>query len=343
MFYDIVDEQIDVTGKAFLGLTVACARCHDHKFDPISTKDYYSLASIFASTKQLSKIEGTVSQLYFAPLVPKDIAERYEAHQKKIEDKQKEIDAVAAAEGRRAIATRWRREWRNTWSPRGRSMPKAPMPPKIASERHSTWRAGAMGEVSEAHQGAPRAPGDLVRRALRRTDETAAKRYQEDIHSSRHTAKRLRTTGRSRPSGSAKRGEQPPAAAEVHARRQPVLHRGRAAAKGPFALPEKDSGEGLLGREPRAKWRALKVELKQIKDAAPPEPPFACAVAEGEPVEQHVFLRGNPDSRGELVSEGVPDVSWPASSNPRSRRAAAGWNWRSGSPSPRIRSRRASW
>ncbi|MEO8131477.1 MAG: DUF1549 domain-containing protein, partial [Bryobacteraceae bacterium] len=45
MFYDIVDEQIDVAGKAFLGLTISCARCHDHKFDPISTKDYYSLAS----------------------------------------------------------------------------------------------------------------------------------------------------------------------------------------------------------------------------------------------------------------------------------------------------------
>ena len=101
MFYDIVDEQIETTGKAFLGLSIACARCHDHKFDPISTKDYYSMASIFASTKQLAKIEGTVSQLYYAPLVPKDVAQRYEAHQKKIEDKQKEIDALSAAEARR--------------------------------------------------------------------------------------------------------------------------------------------------------------------------------------------------------------------------------------------------
>ena len=53
---------------------MACARCHDHKFDPISTRDYYSLASIFASTKQLAKLEGTVSQLYVAPLVPADDA-----------------------------------------------------------------------------------------------------------------------------------------------------------------------------------------------------------------------------------------------------------------------------
>ena len=125
MFYDIVDEQIETTGKAFLGLSIACARCHDHKFDPISTKDYYSLASIFASTKQLAKIEGTVSQLYYAPLVPKDVAQRYEAHQKKIEDKQKEIDALSAAEARRIRDLLRSTNGGITWSPRGRSMKKA--------------------------------------------------------------------------------------------------------------------------------------------------------------------------------------------------------------------------
>jgi len=48
---DIVDDQIDVTGRAFLGLTLACARCHDHKFDCIRTSDYYALAGIFRSTE----------------------------------------------------------------------------------------------------------------------------------------------------------------------------------------------------------------------------------------------------------------------------------------------------
>jgi hypothetical protein len=49
----LVDEQIDVTSRAFLGLTVACARCHDHKFDPIPTRDYYALAGLFASSEPL--------------------------------------------------------------------------------------------------------------------------------------------------------------------------------------------------------------------------------------------------------------------------------------------------
>ena len=48
---DIVDDQIDTIGRAFLGLTLGCARCHDHKFDPIPTADYYSLAGIFKSTR----------------------------------------------------------------------------------------------------------------------------------------------------------------------------------------------------------------------------------------------------------------------------------------------------
>jgi hypothetical protein len=46
---DLVDERIDATGKAMLGLTVACARCHDHKFDPIPTADYYSWHGIFSN------------------------------------------------------------------------------------------------------------------------------------------------------------------------------------------------------------------------------------------------------------------------------------------------------
>src|SRR5450432_2733359 len=49
---DIINDRIDVVTKGFLGLTVTCARCHDHKFDPIPTRDYYSLYGIFASCQE---------------------------------------------------------------------------------------------------------------------------------------------------------------------------------------------------------------------------------------------------------------------------------------------------
>lgn len=49
----MADEQIDATSRAFLGLTIACAKCHDHKFDPIPTADYYALAGIFLSSEPM--------------------------------------------------------------------------------------------------------------------------------------------------------------------------------------------------------------------------------------------------------------------------------------------------
>ena len=49
---DVINDRIDTMSKGFLGLTVACARCHDHKFDPIPTKDYYALHGVFASVAE---------------------------------------------------------------------------------------------------------------------------------------------------------------------------------------------------------------------------------------------------------------------------------------------------
>ncbi|MEW4530298.1 PSD1 and planctomycete cytochrome C domain-containing protein [Maioricimonas sp. JC845] len=48
---DTIDEQLDTTGKAFMGVTLGCVRCHDHKFDPLKQTDYYALAAIFKGTK----------------------------------------------------------------------------------------------------------------------------------------------------------------------------------------------------------------------------------------------------------------------------------------------------
>jgi cytochrome c553 len=49
------EDRVDVVARGLLGLTVACARCHDHKFDPIPTEDYYALAGVFASTEMFNK------------------------------------------------------------------------------------------------------------------------------------------------------------------------------------------------------------------------------------------------------------------------------------------------
>ena len=99
MLTDIVDDQIDVTGRAFLGLTLACARCHDHKFDPITTKDYYALAGIFFSSHILPdpgvKTDG--SPVLRIPLASAaEIAARKEK-ESRVAALDKEINAKAGA------------------------------------------------------------------------------------------------------------------------------------------------------------------------------------------------------------------------------------------------------
>ncbi len=65
---DIVDEQLDSIGKSFLGMTIGCARCHDHKFDPIPTSDYYALAGILRSTRTLKNYTDNVAHWIDTPL-----------------------------------------------------------------------------------------------------------------------------------------------------------------------------------------------------------------------------------------------------------------------------------
>ncbi|MCH9723380.1 MAG: DUF1553 domain-containing protein [Planctomycetes bacterium] len=93
---DVVDEQIDVTGRAFMGMTLGCARCHDHKFDPIPMTDYYALAGIFRSTETVHGIRLNnqfVSGWMTRPLPVKPehaaALKAYEAKLKALEDKLK--------------------------------------------------------------------------------------------------------------------------------------------------------------------------------------------------------------------------------------------------------------
>ena len=74
-------DRVDALTRGFLGLTVACARCHDHKYDPIASKDYYALAGVFAS-----------SDYREYPLVSNDVVEAYQRQKQKIADQEKVIN-----------------------------------------------------------------------------------------------------------------------------------------------------------------------------------------------------------------------------------------------------------
>jgi cytochrome c553 len=88
--FDQYSDRVDTLTRGFLGLTVACARCHDHKYDPIPTTDYYALAGVFASSDYVE-----------APAVPKEQVEAYNKGQAAIQAKEKQIASFLKAEADR--------------------------------------------------------------------------------------------------------------------------------------------------------------------------------------------------------------------------------------------------
>jgi hypothetical protein len=100
MEMDIVDEQLDTTMRAFNGLTVGCARCHDHKFDPIPQADYYAMAGIFKSSKTMENFK-VVAKWHEFVLAPKADRDRLAAHEARIEEKRKEIGKLTKSENDR--------------------------------------------------------------------------------------------------------------------------------------------------------------------------------------------------------------------------------------------------
>ncbi len=98
-----IEDAIDTTGRAFLGLVLRCARCHDHKYDPVTREDYYALYGIFASTRFpyagseefASKHEPRAS---FVPLVPPEEAARCrEEDRRQTEAAKKEVPQLEEA------------------------------------------------------------------------------------------------------------------------------------------------------------------------------------------------------------------------------------------------------
>lgn len=90
---DIIDEQIDTIGRAFMGMTIGCARCHDHKFDPISTEDYYALASIFKSTHTMESYKRIAKWNENEVFTPESKA-KYEDFNVKIGKVQEQVKAA---------------------------------------------------------------------------------------------------------------------------------------------------------------------------------------------------------------------------------------------------------
>ena len=297
MLYDFIDEQIDTTTRGILGLTVACARCHDHKFDPIATADYYSLAAIFANTKSFSKIgKGGVSEIYYAPLAPADVVLRYVESQAKVATLRRQANAVIDIEIERR---------------------QAPLRARIAdymmATRHPELSAGLDPVVlarwtkfltpdkdpnpllSKWHNAKPENEQEVAR-AFQVEFDDQFKEYSK-ITAQWNAFVSTIADGTSIPL-------RPPLKdADVMFFKAVALDKGA----GPLALPDRDMMK-LLPDDLKLHVSYLRAKADDMVKDGPQEPEMACAVAEGKAVQQHVLVRGNPASPGDPVTRRFPTV-----------------------------------
>ena len=119
---ETLSDRVDTFSRAFLGLTVACARCHDHKFDPVSIKDYYAIAGVFNNTSIADK-----------PLVSDDVVKTYNDHQNKIKNFDNQIKQLnnKVKKEKREITDEEKKE-RDEWTKERDALRKS-APPKFAT------------------------------------------------------------------------------------------------------------------------------------------------------------------------------------------------------------------
>ena len=187
MIADCVNDQIDVVGRGVLGLTLACARCHDHKFDPISTRDYYALAGIFFSTRVIpGPIAGNTPLVRVPLLSPVELkaidAEAERDKQRIVELSQlirstsdtarAPISANGSANTRRRISRPPAKRCRRP-QPSGRTLPSWPPPP--SSTKRSSRGGSSISKRARIRRCRSRSPAAIAPSANRLVHELATK------------------------------------------------------------------------------------------------------------------------------------------------------------------------
>jgi hypothetical protein len=303
MLADIYDEQIDVVSKGFLGVTLSCARCHDHKFDPLLTRDYYAMLSIFANTRNFTKSQTHVSELLYTPLVSKQENELYLKTREEHGKKSNEIDDVIDSANASYVAAQTQRLAGYMLAARKVYRDGADA---AAIAREQQLREDVLKKWVDYLK-----PGAAARPHLEEWEKAeeaklaeVAEGYQKRFEARRaEVAKQMERMRRNR------RRRQPMPAKLFDPAKDHFFY--EVFFEGPFAVPEKER-EKELSAEARQSLIKLRAELKTIEAGMPPEPGMACAVTEGQdndplPV-QKIYVRGDYNSPGGDAPKGFPVI-----------------------------------
>ncbi|MDB5352052.1 MAG: Protein of unknown function (DUF1553)/Protein of unknown function (DUF1549)/Planctomycete [Planctomycetota bacterium] len=282
---DQVDDRIDTMTRGFLGLTVACARCHDHKFDPIPTADYYALAGVFLSTNY-----------HEAPDAPPEQIAAFDLGQLVIEAKTREIDAFLQGESSRAHAAESARVLVAALAHRGE--PRRPLADLariegLDADRLGRWvgfldRAKDHAEVIALRRiGDDLAEDDEARRILLDAAETFLSRVQAllDRRQALLAAESL------------KKSPSPPALDAA----DKALIGWLFDDKGPLAV-RKDQDEKELPATAKRQLAALREAKNLAQKNAPPKYPVVHTLKDHpRPADTTVLVRGNAEAPGPTV------------------------------------------
>ena len=291
--YDVVDEQIDTTSKAFLGLTIACARCHDHKFDPISTKDYYALAGIFAGTKSYDDWRSDDSRGYTCLLVRPQVYNAYRRRAERAEQwKQIQEMAEEAAVARYLLEGPSRR-FADYMLAAGVAAARSGLDAQTAA-----WFAEYLQPrpILRPHLAAWRDAPDAQKASV-------AAAYREELRGTLGERAEIADAWLEKAMAAAREGERAPELPDLPTS---LLYEEMADKGAPYDIDAKDEA-AKFGEEDRARLAALAERVEEAEAAVVfPEPPLANCVAEGEAVNQRIFIRGNHRNLGEPVSKRFP-------------------------------------
>ncbi|MGI8989213.1 MAG: PSD1 and planctomycete cytochrome C domain-containing protein, partial [Bryobacteraceae bacterium] len=304
MLYDIYDEQVDVTSKAILGLTMACARCHDHKFDPILTKDYYSMVGIFASTKDFKNAKTGVAQLLYRPLVPKPEYDKYLSSQAEIGLRKLAIEEIADA-GLAGQSKQMASHVADYMLAAREVYVDHADAADLASQEHLD--ESTLGKWVKLLQTSPESRPYLDEWRAARADTLPAtaqayqKRFQDGVEEFEKALAKARE-------GERKKLE----AKEIVNLDKPKLEGDKdaffnAVENGPFKAAGKER-EKLFSAEAVERIAQLNAKIVELTKSGPPEPDMADAVAEGEPVDQKILIRGDYHNNGEDAPRSVPAI-----------------------------------
>lgn len=332
--HDIIDDRIDVVSRALLGLSVSCARCHDHKYDPIPTADYYSLYGVFASSTEpgeqpliATPAENQAYAAYMGELKNREgqLNAFVDDHWSRVKDelrshvsdylvrlvsdnpeqavKDGTFVSLSPGEIKPQVVKRWRGFVKQKVGADhpvfGPWVALAALPPETFATQAAEYCAALGSADSESTQPPVNVlVADILKQASPTSMTDVALRYGQLFENVYSQWQQARSAYNEAVAAGQATGDPPSQLEDAAAEelRQLLF------ADGTPTSIERDRLGDYIDREASGRLRELKNQVESWQASSPDTPARAMALVDaGTPVEPQIFLRGNPHQKGETV------------------------------------------